>query len=332
MSAAHKPVMLREVIDALAPKDGGVYIDATFGAGGYARAILSAADCTVYGFDRDPTAIERGADVVRKFGARLRLINRPFAEMEDALAEHGVNAVDGVVFDLGVSSMQLDEADRGFSFRKDGPLSMRMDGGKPDAADVVAKAGASDLKAIFKAYGEEKKAASIARAIVAERKQAPIETTSRLAAVVEKAAPGHGAKIHPATRVFQALRIFVNDELTQLVKGLSAAERLLREGGRLVVVAFHSLEDRIVKRFLTVRSQVEAPTSRHVPPRPASGKIFDLLQRGAATPSDVETKQNPRARSARMRAAVRKSGKASQLDMEALGLPNISLSLSRLGS
>ncbi|PQA89093.1 16S rRNA (cytosine(1402)-N(4))-methyltransferase RsmH [Hyphococcus luteus] len=304
--APHKPVMLKEVIDALAPKDGGVYVDATFGAGGYSRAILAAADCTVYGFDRDPTAIARAAEWAKEFAGRLFLINRPFAEMREALAEEGVETVDGVVFDLGVSSMQLDEGARGFSFRYDGPLSMRMDGGNPDAADVIARADAQDLAAIFRRYGEEKRANAIARAILREREKAPIETTGRLAEIVEKATPGAARlKIHPATRVFQALRIFVNDELGQLIAGLRAAERLLRPAGRLVVVAFHSLEDRIVKRFLTGRSAARPAGSRHLPPEEAPPASFQLLYPRALEASAAETEDNPRARSAKLRAGIR---------------------------
>ncbi len=310
--AAHIPVMAKEVIEALAPKDGGVYVDATFGAGGYTRAILKAADCTVYGFDRDPNAIERAGGLAEEFGGKLKLINRPFAEMEEALAEEGVDAVDGVVFDLGVSSMQLDEADRGFSFRQQGPLSMRMDGGRPDAGDVVAKADASALAAIFKAYGEEKMSGRIARAIVAERARAPITTTTALAAIAEQAAPPRGAaKIHPATRIFQALRIFVNDELGQLIAGLRAAERILRQAGRLVVVTFHSLEDRIVKRFFAARIEAQPAGSRHAPPAEKSRATFDLLYGKALAPGEDETADNPRARSAKLRAGVRRAGAAS---------------------
>ena len=324
---AHTPVMLREVIDALAPKDGGVYVDATFGAGGYTRAILAAADCTVYAFDRDPTAIARAESWAREFGARLCLINRPFGEMQEALADAGVEGVDGVVFDLGVSSMQLDEADRGFSFRHDGPLSMRMDGGKPDAADIIAAASGADLKAIFKVYGEEKNAAGIARAIVAARDETPIETTGALAAIVERASPPRGVvRIHPATRVFQALRIFVNDELGQLASGLAAAEKLLRAGGRLVVVAFHSLEDRIVKRFLQARASAAAPTSRHAPPPAETRPSFEVLHRRALAPREDEATENPRARSAKLRAGRRLDGPVRAMDAAALGLPTLSLS------
>ncbi|MEM9495646.1 MAG: 16S rRNA (cytosine(1402)-N(4))-methyltransferase RsmH [Pseudomonadota bacterium] len=326
--AAHLPVMLKEVIAALDPQDGGVYVDATLGDGGYTRAILGAANCTVIAFDRDPRAIAAAAAWARDYGDRLRLINRPFAEMADALGDDGLE-IDGVVFDLGVSSMQLDEADRGFSFRFDGPLSMRMDGGKPDASDVVANAAANDLKLIFKAYGEEKNAAKIARAIVAAREVEPIETTGALAAIVEKANPPRGAqKIHPATRVFQALRIFVNDELGQLAEGLSACERLLRAGGRMVVVSFHSLEDRIVKRFLSVRSATRSDGSRHAPPTEIAPPVFSLPVRGAKTPSEEECAANPRARSAKLRAAIRTANPLVSFDRALLGLPTVSVSIS----
>ena len=327
--AAHMPVMGREIVEALAPKDGGVYVDATFGGGGYARAILDAADCVVYGFDRDPTAIDRAQGWAADYGGRLKLINRPFSEMEEGLAEHDVLQVDGVVFDLGVSSMQLDEAPRGFSFRHEGPLSMRMDGGRPDAADVIATASAAELAAIFKAYGEEKKAGPIARAIVRAREDGPIATTTALAGVVEKAAPprfvkGRGPqKIHPATRVFQALRIFVNDELGQLTAGLFAAERLLREAGRLAVVTFHSLEDRIVKRFFAARIAARPAGSRHAPPREAPPATFSLLSSKALTPGEDEIAGNPRARSARLRAGVRLGGTAALATVDGLGAPRL---------
>lgn len=323
MSApAHTPVMVKEVVTALAPKENGVYVDATFGAGGYARAILEAAYCTVYGFDRDPTAIERGKDLVEHFDGRLKLINRPFAEMEDALAEEGVDSVDGVVFDLGVSSMQLDEAERGFSFLHEGPLSMRMDGGKPDAGDIIANAEPGELAAVLKVYGEEKRSRPIARAIAAAREKAPIRTTTELADVIEKAAGRRGkSKIHPATRVFQALRIFVNDELGQLAAGLRAAERLLRPAGRLVVVAFHSLEDRIVKRFLANRFEKAGGGSRHAPPVRGRRASFAPVYSKAMEPNDVEIEANPRARSAKLRAAVRLASPPAEADDETIGLP-----------
>ena len=304
--AAHTPVMLNEAVDALAPINHGVYVDATFGGGGYARAILARADCTVYGFDRDPTAIDRAREWTRAYGGRLALVNRPFAEIEQGLADLKVNAIDGVVFDLGVSSMQLDEAERGFSFMRDGPLSMRMDGGKPDAADVVNNAEARDLAAIFKVYGEEKRAGRIARAIAQERVNEPIMTTARLAEIVKRASPPHREdKIHPATRVFQALRIFVNDELAQLAKALVAAEKLLRPAGRLGVVTFHSLEDRIVKLFLVERSGAAANPSRHAPATERPAATFRLVNDKPVAPSAGEALENPRARSAKMRAAIR---------------------------
>ncbi len=319
--AAHIPVMAREAIEALGVKDGGVYVDATFGAGGYAKAVLAAANCSVYAFDRDPRAIEAANDWAGDYEGRLVLINRPFAEMQEALEDCGVEEVDGVVFDLGVSSMQLDEADRGFSFRHDGPLSMRMDGGKPDAADVVAVADARQLVAIFKAYGEEKKASRIARAIVAAREKSPIETTGALSAIVEKANPPRGpSKIHSATRVFQALRIFVNDELGQIVKALRAAERLLKPAGRLVVVTFHSLEDRIVKRFFAARVENRSRATRHMPEQTQPPATFRLLSSKAIAASPDEAAQNPRARSAKLRAGERLAGPAYAGE-ENLGLP-----------
>ncbi|WDI30386.1 16S rRNA (cytosine(1402)-N(4))-methyltransferase RsmH [Hyphococcus flavus] len=321
--AVHTPVMLKEVLAALAPKEGGVYVDATFGAGGYSRAILNAADCTVYGFDRDPTAIERAKEWATQFAGRLFLINRPFAEMREALEEQGVEVVDGVVFDLGVSSMHLDEAERGFSFRHDGPLSMRMDGGKPDASDVIAKADAKDLAAIFRAYGEEKRAGQLARAVIKARDKGPIETTSHLAGIVEAATPAAvRQKIHPATRVFQALRIFVNDELGQLVAGLRAAERLLRPAGRLVAVTFHSLEDRIVKRFL-VSGEMRKTKSRHLPPDESQPAAFSLLYSKAIAASREEAGENPRARSAKLRAAERTNAPPQTADASALGAPRL---------
>ncbi|GAB4523266.1 MAG: 16S rRNA (cytosine(1402)-N(4))-methyltransferase RsmH [Amphiplicatus sp.] len=318
--------MVEEALAALAPADRGVYVDATFGGGGYARAILGAADCRVYGFDRDPIAIARGREWAGAYAGRLTLINRPFAEMEAGLAEAGVQTVDGTVFDLGVSSMQLDEPARGFSFRHDGPLSMRMDGGRPDAADVVNQASEKALAAIFKAYGEERHARRIARAVAREREKAPIETTGRLAEIVAAAVPARGAaRIHPATRVFQALRIFVNDELGQLAEGLAASERLLRPAGRLVVVTFHSLEDRMVKRFLADRAQGPA-RSRHAPPAESLAPAFRLLFAKAQRPRETEIADNPRARSAKLRAGVRTDAPARGAPAEAVasGIPSLS--------
>lgn len=333
MTAPHVPVMAEETVDALAPQPGGVYVDGTFGAGGYARRILDRAKCSVYGFDRDPSAIERGRALEAVYGGRLRLVQRPFGDMAQALEEAGVAAIDGAAFDLGVSSMQLDEATRGFSFMRDGPLSMRMDSAKPDAADVVNTGEANDLAQIFRAYGEENRAGRIARAIVAERAGAPIETTLRLADIVSRAAPGKREdKTHPATRVFQALRIFVNDELGQLARALIATERLLRPAGRLVVVTFHSLEDRIVKNFLSERSGRAPAGSRHAPSATPSPPTFDLLTAKAQAPSAAEIAANPRARSAKLRAAARNSAPARGGDPAAF-LPVFSFSraMTRLG-
>ena len=319
--AAHAPVMADEVLAALAPKIGGTYVDATFGGGGYSRAILNAAECTVFGFDRDRTALDRAQGWAKDFGDRLQLINRPFAQMVEGLSDLGVDAVDGVVFDLGVSSMQLDEADRGFSFRHEGPLSMRMDGGKPDAGDVVATADARELAAIFKIYGEEKRSGAIARAIVSARETAPINTTTSLAAIVEKAAPAPGSKIHPATRVFQALRIFINDELGQLLAGLRAAEKLLRPTGRLVAVTFHSLEDRIVKRFFASRIAAQPSGSRHAPPTEKPIASFELLYGKAMAPQRSEIDTNARSRSAKLRAGIRLYSPVAPVSDDIIGLP-----------
>ena len=328
MTAPHAPVLLAEAVDALAPRAGGLYVDGTLGAGGYTRAILARADCRVIAFDRDPTAVARAAGWASAYAERLVVVEAPFGAMEAALSARGVTAIDGAVFDIGVSSMQIDDAERGFSFMRDGPLSMRMDCGKPDAADVVNRAEADDLAAIFRVYGEEKDARRIARAIVAARAEAPIETTGRLAAIVEAASPRrHGEKTHPATRVFQALRIFVNDELGELVRALEAAERLLRPSGRLVVVSFHSLEDRIVKRFFAERSGRQSLGSRHTPagppPPPAT---FSLLTKKAVEPSAEEVAANPRARSAKLRAGVRTDAAPSAPNEPSDALPQLILS------
>lgn len=324
----HRPVMLKEALAALAPASGETHVDATLGAGGYTRAILETADCRVIAFDRDPTAIARARQWTGAFGARLALIGRPFDEIEAGIAEAGAEAIDGAVFDLGVSSMQLDEAARGFSFRNDGPLSMRMDGRKPDAADVVNAGEASDLAAIFRVYGEERFASRIARAIVRERAGAPISSTLRLAEIVAAAAPAHPKeRIHPATRVFQALRIFVNDELGQLARALAAAERVLRPAGRLVVVTFHSLEDRIVKRFFADRSGAAASPSRHAPRGAASAATFSLLTTKPQEPGEAEILSNPRARSAKLRFGVR-TGAPSRADAGAFAPPALALSKS----
>jgi 16S rRNA (cytosine1402-N4)-methyltransferase len=321
--SGHAPVMLAEVVEALAPRDGGVYVDCTFGAGGYSRAILGAADCRVVAFDRDPSARAAGALMEQAFPGRFRLVSAPFSEMQAGLQEAGESGADGVVFDLGVSSMQLDEADRGFSFRFDGPLDMRMARQGPSAADAVTHLPARDLEAIFRVYGEEKKARRAAHFIERARAEAPIETTQRLAEIV-RAAVGVSpkSKIDPATRVFQALRIYVNDELGELARGLAAAEQILRPAGRLVVVAFHSLEDRIVKLFLRARAGRTPAGSRHAPPAEhGPAPSFSLVMTGALAPGEAEAAENPRARSARLRAAVRTTAPAWAGDLASL-LPN----------
>ncbi|RZO68722.1 MAG: 16S rRNA (cytosine(1402)-N(4))-methyltransferase RsmH [Parvularculaceae bacterium] len=303
---SHKPVMLQEVLAALGPCDGDVYVDGTLGAGGYARGILDAAQCRLFGFDRDAHAHARAAEWSVPYKQRFEGVHAPFGDLQEALTARNIPEINGAVFDLGVSSMQLDEGARGFSFRTDGPLSMRMDSGRPDARDVINSADAAHLAAIFKAYGEERHAKRIARAIVEARDAAPIETTIGLAGVIEAAQPaGPPQRIHPATRVFQALRIFVNDELGQLVRALAACERLLSAGGRLVVVTFHSLEDRIVKNFFRNRMEPDAGGSRHAPPVTAIAASFQLSDYKSVPPSEAECAANPRARSARLRCGVR---------------------------
>jgi 16S rRNA (cytosine1402-N4)-methyltransferase len=308
----HRPVLLAEVLQLLAPRDGGIYVDGTFGAGGYSRAILESADCRVVGIDRDPRAIADGASLAKSFAGRLTLVEGRFGEMTDLLAAEGVTAADGVALDLGVSSMQIDEAERGFSFRADGPLDMRMGGTGPSAADLVNGLPETELADILFRYGEEKRARAIARAILRRRADAPITRTGELAAVVHSVtgpkrrdAKGRTA-IDPATRSFQALRIAVNDELGELDSGLVGAEALLKPGGRLAVVSFHSLEDRRVKQFLRRRSGRSPQASRHLP---AGGRemapSFRRCPGEEATAGEAEVALNPRARSARLRGAER---------------------------
>ncbi len=303
----HQPVMLREVLQVLAPRDGGIYVDGTFGAGGYSRALLEAADCTVWGVDRDPDAIAAGAALADRFPGRLNLLAARFGDMATLLQSHGVDTTDGIALDIGVSSMQIDRAERGFSFRQDGPLDMRMDKQGPSAADVVNGLSEQALADIIHRFGEERRARQIARAIVAARRSAPITRTFQLADIVRRAQRGAGAEaIDPATRTFQALRIYVNDELGELDRGLGAAESLLRPGGRLAVVSFHSLEDRRVKNFLRQRGGLAPRQSRHLPAvDDARAPSFRLLAESGAGPRADEVRANPRARSARLRAAER---------------------------
>jgi len=298
--APHLSVMLDEVVEAVQPAPGRLIVDATFGAGGYSRAFL-AAGAEVVAFDRDPTARRFVSQLYA--GERLRLVEDRFSTMTD----HIDRPCDGVAFDLGVSSMQLDEADRGFSFMRDGPLDMRMEQAGPSAADLVNEAEPAELARIFWVYGEERKSRRIAAALARRRTEQPFTRTLDLAEVIEHALGGRrGAKTHPATRSFQALRIAVNAELSELEAGLDAAELVLAAGGRLAVVTFHSLEDRIVKAFFTERAGRQASGSRHLPPTVAGpAPTFELLFNGAHTAGEAEMAANPRSRSAKLRAGVR---------------------------
>lgn len=317
-SGDHIPVLVDRVVEWLAPHARGRYVDATFGAGGYTRAILQTAEARVVGLDRDQGAIARGADLVERARGRLELVEERFGNLRAVVADA---SVDGVVFDLGVSSMQLDHAERGFSFRIDGPLDMRMGRGGPSAADVVARASERDLAAIIATLGEERHARAVARAIVKARGVQAIGTTRALADIVARVVHAREGAIHPATRTFQALRIFVNEELIELAHALAAAERALEPGGRLVVVSFHSLEDRIVKNFLTERGRAPA-FSRHQPEVMAAPPSFRLLTRKPQTPDEVEIAANPRARSAKLRAAERTDAPARATPVEDL-LPRL---------
>ena len=322
-SDRHTPVMLAEVMGLLTPVAGGTFIDGTFGAGGYTSAILGAG-ASVIAIDRDPSAIAAGMALVGDSGGRLTLVEGRFSDLDAIAAAHGKERVDGVVLDVGVSSMQLDEAARGFSFRLDGPLDMRMGGEGPSAADVVNRFEPRDLARVIAVLGEEKRARAVASAIARARARQDLAGTAELAEIVARAV-GHRAtdKIHPATRTFQALRIFVNRELDELADALAASERVLAEGGRLVVVAFHSLEDRIVKRFLAERSEARPRGSRHLPEETIPAPTFELLTRGALTPGEEEIARNPRARSARLRAARRTAAEPFVLDRRAIGVPEL---------
>jgi 16S rRNA (cytosine1402-N4)-methyltransferase len=305
----HVPVLGREAIEMLGPRDGGIYVDATFGAGGYSRAILDTPGTRIVGIDRDRSAIAGGFDLVDRSGGRLTLVEDKFSNLAGICAAQGVDAVDGVVMDVGVSSMQLDEAERGFSFRLAGPLDMRMAHDGPTAADVIARASEADLANIIYIFGEERHSRGVARAIVAARKEAPITTTRALADIVAKVVWSKPGEIHSATRTFQGLRIFVNGELDELHLALSASERLLKPGGRLVVVSFHSLEDRIVKNFFAERGKA-AGGSRHLPDIAQADPSFHILTKRPVTPGDDEISANPRARSAKLRAAERTAAPA----------------------
>jgi 16S rRNA (cytosine1402-N4)-methyltransferase len=310
VAAPHIPVLVDAVLDAITPRDDATYIDATFGAGGYSEAILGAARCRVFGIDRDPDAVARGQKLVAKHGGRLTLIAGPFGDMERLIGPLAPGPIAGIAFDLGVSSMQLDEAGRGFSFRQDGPLDMRMSRDGESTADLLARLSERELAELIRRLGEERFAGRVARAVVAAQKREKLTTTGKLAEIVRGAIPHREPGLDAATRTFQALRIAVNDELGELDRGLAAAERLLMPGGRLAVVSFHSLEDARVKAFLRRRSE-EARGSRHLPPPPGRpAPSFLVRARRPVRPGAAETARNPRARSARLRWAERTAAAA----------------------
>jgi 16S rRNA (cytosine1402-N4)-methyltransferase len=306
-ATGHVPVMLAEVLAALAPADGEVFLDGTFGGGGYAEAILQAASCTLWAIDRDPEAVARGAILAARYPGRLHVIEGSFGDMLSLLQAHGVTQLDGVVLDLGVSSFQIDDPSRGFSFRMDGPLDMRMGSDGPTAADLIRTLPEGELADILYRLGEERLSRRVARAIVAARAEAPIETTAQLAGIIRGVVPRSKDGIDPATRSFQALRLRVNDELGEIERALQAASALLAPGGRLVAVSFHSLEDRIVKQFFAAAAGRAPAPSRHDPRGLASRAAvrFRLLTAKAGRPGAAEIARNPRARSARLRALQR---------------------------
>ncbi|GGC67174.1 16S rRNA (cytosine(1402)-N(4))-methyltransferase RsmH [Chelatococcus reniformis] len=303
--ARHVPVLLGEVLVALAPERGGRFLDGTFGAGGYSAAILKASRAArLLALDRDPTAVMAGEKLVRSSLGRLTLIEACFGELDAVAAGEGFVPLDGVVLDIGVSSMQLDEGERGFSFRLDGPLDMRMGSDGDSAADIVNGASEARLADIIYHYGEERRARAVAHALIEARRKAPIRTTRELADIVASIVRAEPNGPHPATRTFQALRIAVNDELGELVRALHAAERALAPGGRLVVVTFHSLEDRIVKQFFAKR-EGKGGASRYLPGLAPAEPTFTGVTRGPVLPGEAEVRANPRARSAKLRAAAR---------------------------
>ncbi len=318
--ARHIPVLARQVFEHLDPNADKIIIDGTFGAGGHTRALL-AAGARVIGIDRDRNAVANGAGLVEEVQGRLTLVEDRFSNLDHVAQSLGLDAVDGILLDIGVSSMQLDEAERGFSFRNDGPLDMRMGSEGPSAADLVNTASERDLSVIIATLGEERFARNVARAVVKARAVAPIETTRALASIIERVIRAKPGELHPATRTFQALRMFINDELGELTRALAAAEGLLRTGGRLVVISFHSLEDRIVKTFLTERGRVSAG-SRHQPETVKAAPSFSILTRKPVAADEDEVRRNPRARSAKLRAAQRAAAEPHTGDLSHL-LPRL---------
>jgi len=306
----HISVLLEEVVTALAPRDGAIFVDGTFGAGGYSTALLESAKCRVFGIDRDPSAVVTGRELAKRYDGRFDILGGRFGDMESLLAEKGVTSVDGVTLDLGVSSMQIDQPERGFSFQKDGPLDMRMESSGPSAADLVNSLPEGELADILWRYGEERHSRRLARAIVNDRKETPFNTTRQLAELVRRVVPASKDGIDPATRTFQGLRIAVNDELGEVERGLAAAERLLAPGGRLAVVSFHSLEDRLVKDFLKGGSGLAARPSRHLPAVAGEAARFRLISRKPIVAGAAELAANPRSRSAKLRVAEKLGGAA----------------------
>ena len=322
----HVPVLINAILREVAPV-GGIWLDGTLGAGGYTRAFLDAGAAKVIGIDRDPLALQMAEVWAAPYANRVRLVAGTFSDLDTLAGE----ALDGVVLDLGVSSMQLDQAERGFSFLRDGPLDMRMGQSGPSAADLVNGADEGVIADILYNYGEERASRRIARAIIAAREVQPITTTLRLAEIVARCLPRpKPGQSHPATRSFQAIRIAVNAEFSELAEGLAAAERALRPGGLLAVVTFHSLEDRIVKRFLQLASGQEANANRYAPARSDITARWDLVTRRAVAPDDAEVARNPRARSAKLRVARRTAAPAAALAAADLGLPDIRLADIRL--
>ncbi len=307
----HVPVLLPEVLEALQPANGETYVDGTFGGGGYALRVLNAADCELYGIDRDLDAITR-AEELAEAQPRLKPLMGRFGDLDALLLNAGVEHVHGIMLDIGVSSFQIDESGRGFSFMRDGPLDMRMGQTGPSAADVVNHMAPGDLVSIIRQLGEERQARRIVAAIVERRKAKPFTTTLDLADLIDGALGGRrGKKTHPATLTFQAIRMYVNDELGELARGLAAAERMLLPGGRLVVVTFHSLEDRLVKQFMRARSGALAGGSRYRPERSKGPEpTFELLSRKAIEPTEAEIASNPRSRSSRLRVGLRTTAAA----------------------
>ena len=323
----HTSVLLDEVLRVMAPANGKTYIDATFGRGGYSKAILAAsANCRVVAVDRDPDAVAVGRALEAEHPDRFKIVEAKFSEIGDVARSLGLEGVDGVAMDIGVSSAHLDDAARGFSFQKDAALDMRMSKEGVTAADVVNSSSETDLANIIYQYGEERRSRRIAKEIVKQRSAGPIETTLQLAGLVERVvgAPRQSRRTHPATKTFQALRIFVNDEIHELAFGLSGAEHILIEGGCLAVVTFHSIEDRLTKQFLAIRSGYTSAVSRHQPPvADARAPSFSTLSRRAVKPSNDEIAANPRARSAKLRWAERTGAPSFDLNLDELGLGNL---------